>query len=213
MPEKPFEPTEDEILAALEAEGDEKGGLSDDILKKWSPERILGMVASRAGRGQPLDETTRRRYERKLGVDLGRVRIYTGEFAEEITKAHRAEAVTVGTTGMILMGGSGDRSMATTAGRALLAHELTHVAQGERAMQRKSTFGEATPLATENNEAEAEAAEAEEYAEAAGNRDDGETPEERAARLNELVRKRVLDMFAERERGRLMRNGPDRSRP
>ncbi|WP_428268842.1 DUF4157 domain-containing protein [Haliangium sp.] len=209
MPDMPYEPTEEEIQAALDAEGD----LGDEIIKKWDPERLLRLVAKRAGRGEKLDESTRRRYERKLGVDLGRVRIYSGEFAQEITKAHGAEAVTIGTTGMILMSGSPDRSMATTAGRALLAHELTHVAQEQRSLQRKASFGESTPLATEHNEAEAEAAEAEEYAEAAGGESDGESPEEQQERLKELVRRRVLDMFAESERNRLMRNGANPWRP
>lgn len=210
MPDQPHDPTEEEILAALEAEGETS--LSDDIIKKWDPERLLRLVSRRAGRGEKLDESTRRRYERKLGVDLGQVRVYTGEFAEEVAKAHRAEAVTIGTTGMILMGGSPERSMTGAAGRALLAHELTHVAQEQRAMHRKAAFGEATPLATEEHEAEAEAMEAEEYA-GAGADADGESPEEREARLKELVRKRVLDMFAEDERVRLVRSGPDTWRP
>lgn len=210
MPDQPHDPTEEEILAALEAEGE--SSLSDDIIKKWDPERLLRLVSRRAGRGEKLDESTRLRYERKLGVDLGNVRVYTGEFAEEVAKAHRAEAVTIGTTGMILMGGSPDRSMTGAAGRALLAHELTHVAQEQRAVHRKAAFGEATPLATEEHEAEAEAMEAEEY-DAAGGDADGESPEEREARLKELVRKRVLDMFAEDERVRLVRSGPETWRP
>ncbi|HWN68786.1 MAG TPA: DUF4157 domain-containing protein [Haliangium sp.] len=209
MANKPFDPTEDEILAALDSED----SLSDEIVRKWDPARLLKLVAGRAGRGERLDESTRRRYERKLGVDLGNVRIYTGEFAEEVTKAHRAEAVTIGTTGMILMGGSPNKSMATSSGRALLAHELTHVAQEARSVQRKASFGEATPLATEENEAEAEAMEAAEMsADLDGNRD-GENPEERQERLKEIVRKRVVDMLAEDERSRLMRNGPDSWRP
>ena len=209
MANKPFDPTEDEILAALDAED----SLSDEIVRKWDPSRLLKLVAKRAGRGERLDESTRRRYERKLGVDLGNVRIYTGEFAEEVTKAHRAEAVTIGTTGMILMGGSPGKSMATASGRALLAHELTHVAQEQRSVQRKASFGESTPLATEENEAEAEAMEAAEMeADLDGNRD-GENPEERMERLKEIVRKRVVDMLAEDERARLMRNGPEGWRP
>lgn len=209
MASKPFDPTEDEILAALESDN----SLSDEIIRKWDPARILKLVARRAGRGDKLDESTRRRYERKLGVDLGRVRIYTGEFAEEVTKAHRAEAVTIGTTGMILMGGSPSKSMESASGRALLAHELTHVAQEQRSMHRKAAFGEATPLATDEHEAEAEAMEAEEMQEASGSNPDGENPEERAARLKELVRKRVLDMFAEDERMRLTRGGGETWRP
>ena len=209
MANKPFDPTEDEILAALDAED----SLRDEIVRKWDPARLLKLVARRAGRGERLDESTRRRYERKLGVDLGNVRIYTGEFAEEVTKAHRAEAVTIGTTGMILMGGSPNKSMATSSGHALLAHELTHVAQEARSVQRKASFGESAPLATEENEAEAEAMEAQEMETGLDGNQDGENPEERMERLKEIVRKRVVDMLAEDERSRLMRNGPDGWRP
>ena len=42
-------------------------------------------------------------------------------FAEEMTRAHSAEALTIGTTGMVLMSGTPDRSMATSDGQALLA--------------------------------------------------------------------------------------------
>lgn len=205
--------SDEELLRALNEDDEQKwSSLSDEIVRKWDPQRLLGLVAKQAGKGEPLDESTRRRYERKLGVDLGRVRIYTGEFAQEVSKAHRAEAVTIGTTGMVLMGGSPERSMATTAGRALLAHELTHVAQAERGVHRRAAFSEPTPLATEEHEAEAAAAEAEEHAEAASQGDE-ESAEEREQRLFEIVRRRVLDMFSEAERLDLMRNGQDRWRP
>lgn len=211
MPNEPFEPTEDEILEALQEE--EESDLGDEILKKWSPERILGLVAKRAGKGERLDEATRRRYERKLGADFGDVRVYTGEFAEEVTKAHRAEAVTVGKTGMILMGGSPAKARGTRAGQALLAHELTHVAQGQRGIHRKGTFSESTPLAKEQSEAEAEAVEAEELTGSDGQKASEETEDERQEKFFEMVRARVLDMFAEDQRMWLVRNGEDTWRP
>ena len=211
MANDPFEPTEDEILAALEDE--ESHDLGDDILKKWDPERILGLVARRAGKGERLDEATRRRYERKLGADFGDVRVYTGEFAEEVTKAHRAEAVTVGKTGMILMGGSPGKGRDSRAGQALLAHELTHVAQGQRGIHRKGTFSESTPLAKEQSEAEAEAVEAEEMIGSDGSSIDDETEDERQEKFFEMVRARVMDMFAEDQRTWIIRNGDDVWRP
>src|SRR5689334_17692343 len=114
--------------------------LSDEmarsIAKRWDPERLLKLIAARAGKGEQLDHTLRARYEQRLGVDLGHVRIFSGEFAEEFNKTRNADAVTIGGTGMILMGGSADRSMATPQGQALLAHELTHVAQAERGLHR-----------------------------------------------------------------------------
>lgn len=211
MANEPFEPTEDEVLAALEDE--ESHDLGDDILKKWDPQRILGLVAKRAGKGERLDEATRRRYERKLGADFGDVRVYTGEFAEEVTKAHRAEAVTVGKTGMILMGGSPSKDRSSRAGQALLAHELTHVAQGQRGIHRKGTFSESTPLAKEQSEAEAEAVESEELVGSDGSSIDDESEDERQEKFFEMVRARVMDMFAEDQRAWLIRNGDDVWRP
>ena len=211
MANDPFEPTEEEVLAALEDE--ESHDLGDDILKKWDPERLLRLVARRAGKGERLDEATRRRYERKLGADFGDVRVYTGEFAEEVTKAHRAEAVTVGKTGMILMGGSPGKARDSRAGQALLAHELTHVAQGQRGIHRKGTFSESTPLAKEQSEQEAEAVEAQEMIGSDGSSIDEETEDERQEKFFEMVRARVLDMFAEDQRAWLIRNGDDNWRP
>lgn len=193
---------------------DEGSDLHDDIVKRWDPERLLKLVSKRAGKGERLDETTRAKYEQRFGADLSRVRIYTGEFAEEITRAHNAEAITVGTTGMILMGGSPDRSMATTAGQALLAHELTHVAQSERGVHRRGTFGSTPELAQEDAEAEAEAAEQQEHAEAAGGAaDNAQNEGEAEAELAEALKKRVFELFAEAELADRLRNGDDRFRP
>ena len=201
-------PSEEEILDALESEDDTS--LSAEIAKKWDPRRIMRMVARGAGKGEKLDKSTRRRYERKLGVDLGNVRIFSGEFAEEVTRAHRAEALTIGSTGMVLMGRAPERSMASRSGRALLAHELTHVAQATRGVHRKATFSEPTPFA-EEAEVEAEAAEAEELAEGqAGDQEDQDVKDEK---MFQLILSRVLDMLLEDERANMMRNGDDVWRP
>ena len=126
-------------------ETDRAEEISDEIARKYDPERLLRMIAKRAGRGESLDHSVRAKYEKKFGVDLGHVRIYTGEFAEEFNRKRDAYAVTIGSTGMILMGGSPEKSMGSTAGQALLAHELTHVAQATRSqgpvggLNRKST--------------------------------------------------------------------------
>ena len=190
--------------------------LSQEIAERWDPERILQLVARRAGKGEALDATLRSRYERKLGVDLSHVRIYTGELAEEVNKAHNADALTIGNTGMILMAGSPDKSMATAEGQALLAHELTHVAQSKRGVFRDARFGDDMPLATEEHEAEAEQAQSEELAEqrgGAGGGGDDEPGEDKARQLTEQVLARVLDMFAESGRVMLVRGGPFARRP
>jgi hypothetical protein len=130
--------------------------LTDELAKKYDPARLLKVVAKRAGRGDPLEHSVRQKYERRFGVDLGHVRIYSGEFAQEFNRQRNAYAVTVGSTGMILMGKSAEKT--GIAGEALLAHELTHVAQQAKGLHRKASFGGAMPFA-EEHEAEADSVE------------------------------------------------------
>lgn len=144
-----------DVLSSLPPE-DLSEELAKDIARRWDPQRLMQLVAARAGKGEQLDHDLRQRYEKKLGIDLGHVRIYTGTFAEEFNRTRGAEALTVGGTGMIFMGGAAERSMATASGQALLAHELTHVAQAERGLHHKNAGN--MEFAGEH-EAEAEAAE------------------------------------------------------
>ena len=180
--------------------------LSDDIVRKWDPERLLRAIARRQGRGQPLDETTRRKYERKFGIDLGHVKVYTGDFAKRVTDRHNANAVTIGNTGMILLGSSPDKAMGTRAGQALLAHELTHVKQAQSRMQFK---GGPLELAHPENEDEAEEVEQEELA----GEGDGESETSKAEKLKirrqqrRAVMDRVFELFAETERMYKLRSG------
>lgn len=189
--------------------------ISDEIARKYDPERLLKMIARRAGRGESLDHSVRSKYEKKFGVDLGHVRIYSGEFAEEFNRRRDAHAVTIGATGMILMGGSPERSMGSSAGQALLAHELTHVAQQSRhaggGLHRKAT--QDMPF-TEEHEAEAEAVEAEEGQGASRAAADAGSAKLRAEedleKKLEEIRDRVLEMAADAARTQYARTGIQR---
>ncbi len=212
--------TEEEELEAAAALPPEalSDALSTEIAERWNPERILQLMAKRAGRGDSLDASLRQRYERKLGVDLSHVRVFSGELAEEINKAHNADALTIGNTGMIIMAGSAEKSMATPQGQALLAHELTHVAQAQRGMFRSGRFGDdSMPLATAENEAEAEEMQAEELADQQGGNggggEDGGGDPQAAAKLFDTVLERLIDMFGEAGRVMLARGGPSARRP
>lgn len=190
--------------------------LARDIAKRWDPERLLKLVASRAGKGEQLDHTLRERYEQKLGVDLGHVRIFSGPFAEEFNRQRNADAVTIGGTGMILMGNSTDRSMATAAGQALLAHELTHVAQAEKGVHRAG-HGPDMILASEEHEHEAREAEAAAHAEHTGSQGTGgpghakhehdQDKKQKSEKLREEIKQKVLDMLGEWGRVEQMRSG------
>lgn len=206
---------DEELEAAAQVPPEELSDeLAREIADRWDPERILRLVAARSGKGETLDATLRNRYERKLGVDLSHVRVYTGELAQEINRAYNADAVTIGNTGMILMAGSADKAIDTTEGQALLAHELTHVAQAQRGVFRDARFGDDMPLATEEHEAEAEAMQAQELAEQrGGGQPDEEDGAKKAENLKELVLARVLDMFAESGRVMLIRGGAFPRRP
>lgn len=198
-----------------ESEQAEADRLSDELAKKYDPERLLRVIAKRAGKGESLDHSLRMRYERRFGVDLSHVRVYTNEFAEQFNRQRNAYAVTVGGTGTILMGGSPDRAMHTAAGQALLAHELTHVAQQARGLHFKASDG-GMPTA---HELEAEAVEAEVLAEegegasaeAGANAGLSEIAAQRAKEhMLEEIKQRVLEMADESWRSQMMRSGSAR---
>lgn len=192
--------------------------LTDELARKYDPERLLRMLSKRAGKGERLDQSIRQKYEKRFGVDLGHVRIYTGEFAEEFNRQRGAYAVTVGSTGMILMGGSPEKSMASASGQALLAHELTHVAQAQQGLHRKSTSSGGMPFAQEH-EAEAEAVE-QSVAQSGGSHDSTtaaahaasaeQASKEALKRAIEQIKTRVEDMAAEAARNQMLRNGVQR---
>ncbi|MEO8701106.1 MAG: DUF4157 domain-containing protein [Kofleriaceae bacterium] len=197
--------------------------ISDELARKYDPARLLKILARRAGRGDPLEHSIRQKYEQRFGVDLGHVRLVTGEFAEEFNKQRGAYAVTVGGTGMILMGGSPEKSMGSTAGQALLAHELTHVAQAQRGLHRKATYSSDMPFGAEHDEIEHEA-EMQEHNEASGNasganvasmnKHAGEMAS--AAQMKEdleKIRDRVFEMAADAARTQQTRNGGSARRP
>src|SRR5438309_274801 len=139
--------------------------LSQEIADRYSPDKLSKIVVGGAGRGEHLDLATQSEMERKIGGKFGGVRVFRGPFAEAVTKAHRADAVTVANTGMILVR-EGPRSDPKTAlGKALLAHELTHVKQAQSGLHFALEGGESQQAA---HEVEAEHVEAQVHAEASG---------------------------------------------
>ena len=185
--------------------------LSDDLARKYDPERLLKIISKRAGRGESLDASLRAKYEKRFGVDLSHVRVYSGEFAEEFNKKRGAHAVTIGSTGMILMAGSAEKSMASSSGQALLAHELTHVAQARRGLSFDTNNG---PFATESGEGHEKEAEQVEQSVLHGKESQkGPSPQEvREAmeRTIDEVKKRVMQMVADVMRNSMHRGGNTR---
>lgn len=85
--------------------------------------------------GRPLDPKTRNTMESRIGFDFGKVRIHTDARAAASAKALGARAYTVGNN---IVFASGRFAPQTTAGRRLLAHELTHVVQQNPALRSRS---------------------------------------------------------------------------
>ena len=187
--------------------------LTDELAKKYDPERLLRMMAKRAGRGDPLDPSIRAKYEKRFGVDLSHVRIITGEFAEEFNRKREAYAVTVGGTGMILMGGSPEKAAGSVAGQALLAHELTHVAQAQRGLHRSGIFDGAMEFTSEHEE-EAHDIEHQTELEAIGGlkfqkKSKGQKEQELKEAMGK-IKERAIQMAGEAARNHAARNGSSR---
>ncbi len=78
------------------------------------------------GEGQPIDSQTRGAMEPALGADFSRVRVH---FGAEATRSARSLGAAAYTSGRDIVFGANQYQPQTTQGRALLAHELTHVIQ------------------------------------------------------------------------------------
>lgn len=169
--------------------------LDEEIARKYDADRLSRVVVRGAGRGERLDLATRSDMERlHPGHDFGNVRVFRGALAEEVTARHKADAVTVANTGMILMRESPRSAPGTTAGRALLAHEITHVAQAQRGMH----FALAQEGGEGEHEREAEHVEAA-VAHGDGGAGAGDTVEQEHAR-NRRVIERVIELIVEDRR-------------
>lgn len=92
--------------------------------------------------GRSLDTSTRAFFEPRFGHDFSRVRVHTDVRAAESARSVRALAYTVGPN---IVFASNQFSEHTSAGRRLLAHELTHTVQQGAATRAK---GEMPPSAT-----------------------------------------------------------------
>ena len=127
------------------AEGDEAAGTDGAALERMRLQRLAQRKATREraeparipeGAGQPLGGDVRGRMEGQLGADLSGVRVHTG--ADSATAADRlgARAFTVEND---VHFAAGAYAPGTKDGDQLLAHELTHVVQGQTAgVQRKA---------------------------------------------------------------------------
>jgi len=114
---------EDEEHRQLRRKPDDRtvGSVNDE------PSMMKDMWTSR---GQSLDASTRSFMEHRFGYDLSEIRVHTDARAAESAAAMNALAYTVGNH---IAFAANQYATATTTGRTLLAHELTHAIQQQRA--------------------------------------------------------------------------------
>ncbi|MDB4971532.1 MAG: hypothetical protein JWN44_7221 [Myxococcales bacterium] len=91
------------------------------------------------GSGSALQSDVRARMEGHVGADLGAVRLHTGGESQRAASGFGARAFTVG--GDVHFG-DGEYDPGTKEGDRLLAHELTHVVQGQRSGVQRKADGE-----------------------------------------------------------------------
>ena len=100
---------------------------------------VLNQVEDRLfankGKGEQLDDETRRQMEVGFGADFGAVRVHTGADAVSMSRDLKAQAFTHGKD---IFFNTGKYEPGSLRGKTLLAHELTHVVQQGAAEQQLS---------------------------------------------------------------------------
>ena len=94
----------------------------------------VGEVLSRSirnatGKGQPLPKDTREKMSHSFGVDFSHVKIHNNGDSAQMNRQLGAQAFTHGSD---IFFNAGKFNPETTAGKKLLAHELTHVVQQQK---------------------------------------------------------------------------------
>jgi hypothetical protein len=101
------------------------------------PPKLENSIEGARGAGKPLDSDVRRHMEGAFGADFSAVRVHDGDQADVLNRALSSRAFTTGTD---IFFRRGDYDTAGSAGRELIAHELTHVLQ-QGGLQRKLVVG------------------------------------------------------------------------
>ncbi len=98
--------------------------------------QAVSSMLPKSGSGKPLDAAMRQQMEASFGEDFSSVRLHTDAQAAKSAQVLTAQAYTVGQD---IVFGKGRYAPNTGQGQRLLAHELTHVVQQDRAGRRSVT--------------------------------------------------------------------------
>lgn len=104
----------------------------DESSSSQSPD-LESRLQAQKGQGQPLDDRARTQMEGSFGCDFGGVRVHTGGEAARLSNELNAQAFTHGSD---IYFNEGTYNPETSAGKHLLAHELTHTVQQRDGLQR-----------------------------------------------------------------------------
>jgi hypothetical protein len=91
-----------------------------------APPEVAAAIHRARGGGRPLEPALQAQMSEAMGYDFSGVRVHTGPEADELNQELSASAFT---TGQDIFFRQGVYNPGSTFGRALIAHELTHVVQ------------------------------------------------------------------------------------
>ena len=126
----------------------ERRGVTNDIQGRINRMAVMRKASGAAdtkaqipeGGGSGLSSDVRAKMEPKLGADLSGVRVHTGGASQRSATEFGARAYTVGSD---IHFNAGEFNPGSKEGDKLLAHELTHVVQGQKSgVQRKPADGD-----------------------------------------------------------------------
>ena len=129
QPADEIEEEEEKILQRQPMEDEEEELLQAKEIPGQTPEvsnEVESTINNLRGGGQPLSFTDRSFFEPRFGQDFSKVRIHTNSQAAKMVRSINAHAFTLGHD---VVFGAGQYSPKTSAGKKLVAHELTHVVQ------------------------------------------------------------------------------------
>ncbi|MCP4132406.1 MAG: DUF4157 domain-containing protein [bacterium] len=131
----------DQVVNMTDAQVQSKENNTPVLQAKGSPEgttvtpEFESGLSSIKGTGSSLNGTIRRYYEQRLNTYLGDVRVHTGNKADHLARSIDASAFT---TGHDIVFAARQFNPETREGKKLLGHELTHVLQQKKNVQRKN---------------------------------------------------------------------------
>ena len=111
------------------------------------PSQFGSRIASFQGQGSSITGDLKTRMESGFGRDFSNVRLHTDDAAAEMSSSISAKAFTYGND---IFFNRGQYSPDTKDGQHLLAHELTHVVQGQRLGRVPSDTKDSTPVNAQN---------------------------------------------------------------